>query len=57
MIGGGPMHGMASTREEKAQDSRQVLQRLAPYFKPNWLPLLGVALLLVVGTLLQLAAP
>ena len=57
MIGGGPMHGMASTREEKAQDSRQVLQRLAPYFKPYWLPLLGVALLLVVGTLLQLAAP
>ena len=57
MIGGGPMHRMASTREEKAQDNRQVLRRLAPYFRPYWLPLLGVAVLLVVGTLLQLAAP
>jgi ATP-binding cassette subfamily B multidrug efflux pump len=57
MIGGGPMHRMASTEEEKPRDSGQVLRRLAPYFKPYWLALLGVAVLLIVGTLLQLAAP
>jgi ATP-binding cassette subfamily B multidrug efflux pump len=57
MFGGGPMHRMSSTREEQAQDSGQALRRLAVYFKPYWWPLLGVAALLIVGTLFQLAAP
>ncbi len=57
MFGGGPMHGMRNTRDEKAQDSAQTLRRLAVYFKPYGLPLLGVAVLLIVGTLLQLAGP
>jgi ATP-binding cassette subfamily B protein/subfamily B ATP-binding cassette protein MsbA len=57
MFGGGPMHRMSSIREEQAQHGGQALRRLAVYFKPYWLPLLGVAALLVVGTLLQLAAP
>jgi ATP-binding cassette subfamily B protein/subfamily B ATP-binding cassette protein MsbA len=49
---------MRRTRdEEKAQDSGQTLRRLAVYLKPYWLPLLGVGFLLVLGTLLQLAAP
>jgi ATP-binding cassette subfamily B protein/subfamily B ATP-binding cassette protein MsbA len=51
------MHRMSSTREEQAQDSGQALRRLAIYFKPYWWPLLGVAALLIVGTLFQLAAP
>ena len=57
MFGGGPMHGMRNTRDEKAQDTGQTLRRLAGYMKPYWLQLLAVAALLVVGTLLQLAAP
>jgi ATP-binding cassette subfamily B protein/subfamily B ATP-binding cassette protein MsbA len=51
------MHAMRSTREEKAHDTGQALRRLAIYFKPFWLPLLGIAALLIAGTLLQLAAP
>ena len=54
---GGPMHRMANTRDEKAQDSGETLRRLAVYFKPFKLPLLGVAVLIVVDTLLQLAGP
>ncbi|MFC2030689.1 ABC transporter ATP-binding protein [Chloroflexota bacterium] len=54
---GGPMHGMANTRDEKAQDSGETLRRLAVYFKPYKLPLLGVGVLIVLDTLLQLAGP
>ena len=54
---GGPMHRMANTRDEKAQDSGETLRRLAVYFKPFKLPLLGVAVLIIVDTLLQLAGP
>ena len=57
MFGGGPMHGMRNTREEKAQDTRGTLRRLAAYLKPYWLQLLAVAALLILGTLFQLAAP
>jgi ATP-binding cassette subfamily B multidrug efflux pump len=54
---GGPMHGLRNTREEKAHDTGQTLRRLSGYLKPYWPVLLGVAGLLVTGTLLQLAAP
>ncbi|HSJ52624.1 MAG TPA: ABC transporter ATP-binding protein [Anaerolineae bacterium] len=54
---GGPMHHARETREEKAQDAGQTIRRLAVYFRPHRLALLAVALMLVVGTLLQLAAP
>jgi len=57
MFGGGPMHGLRNTREEKAHDTGQTLRRLSGYLKPYWPVLLGVAGLLVTGTLLQLAAP
>jgi ABC-type multidrug transport system fused ATPase/permease subunit len=48
---------MRQTREEKAQDTGQTLRRLAVYFRPYWLPLVGVAVLIVLDTLLQLAGP
>ncbi len=54
---GGPMHRLANTREEKAQDSGRTRRRLAVYFKPYRLPLMGVAVLIIVDTLLQLAGP
>ncbi len=54
---GGPMGHMRDTQEGKAHDVGKTMRRLLVYFKPYWLPLLGVAALLVVGTLLQLAAP
>ena len=57
MFGGGPMHRMATTREEKAHDTGGTLRRLGGYLKPHWLPLLGVGALLILGTLLQLAGP
>jgi ATP-binding cassette subfamily B multidrug efflux pump len=57
MFGGGPMHRLRNTREEKARDTGQTLRRLSGYLKPYWPVLLGVAGLLVTGTLLQLAAP
>ncbi len=57
MFGGGPMHRMASTTEEKAHDTGSTLRRLAAYLKPHWLPLLVVGALLIVGTLLDLAGP
>jgi ATP-binding cassette subfamily B protein/subfamily B ATP-binding cassette protein MsbA len=54
---GGPMRHMRDGREEKASDSGATVRRLAVYLKPHWLLLLGVAVLLVVGTLLQVAGP
>jgi ATP-binding cassette subfamily B multidrug efflux pump len=57
MMGGGPMHRMASTQEEKAHDTGETLRRLAAYFKPFRLQLLGVAILIILDTLLQLAGP
>lgn len=57
MLGGGPMHRMADAREEKAHDTGKTLRRLGGYLRPYWLALLVVAGLLVLGTLLQLAAP
>ena len=57
MIGAGPMHGLRDTREEKAQDSGETLRRLAAYLEPYRLALVGVGLLIVLDTLLQLAGP
>jgi ABC-type multidrug transport system fused ATPase/permease subunit len=54
---GGPMHQMRNTREERARDTGQTLRRLGGYLMPYRPTLLGVAALLAVGTLLQLAAP
>ena len=34
MFGGGPMHRLATTREEKAHDTGQTLRRLLGYLKP-----------------------
>jgi len=56
------MHGpgmrfMREGRDEKAQDTGQTLSRLAVYLKPYRLVLLGVAFLLVLDTLFQLAGP
>ena len=57
MFGGGPMHRMRNARDEKGHDTGQALRRLAAYFEPYRLPLLGVAVLLIADTLLQLAGP
>jgi ATP-binding cassette subfamily B protein/subfamily B ATP-binding cassette protein MsbA len=48
---------MRDTRDEKAQDTGQTLRRLAVYFKPYRLGLLGVGVLLILDTLLQVAGP
>jgi ATP-binding cassette subfamily B multidrug efflux pump len=52
----GPMHRMA-VEEEKARDTGQTLRRLATYFGPHRLGLLGVGALVILDTLLQLAGP
>jgi len=54
---GGPMRHMRNVREEKAQDTGETLRRLAVYLKPYRLGLLGVGLLIIMDTLLQLAGP
>jgi ATP-binding cassette subfamily B protein/subfamily B ATP-binding cassette protein MsbA len=48
---------MRDGREEKAHDTGKTLRRLSIYLKPYWLQLSIVAVLLILGTLLQLAAP
>jgi ATP-binding cassette subfamily B protein/subfamily B ATP-binding cassette protein MsbA len=48
---------MRDGTEEKASDSGATARRLAVYLKPHWLLLLGVAVLLLGGTLLQVAGP
>lgn len=57
MFGGGPMQHLRDTREEKAQDTGAAVRRLAIYFKPYRFLLMGIGVLIVVGTLLQLAGP
>ncbi len=57
MFGGGPMHRMRDTGEGRARDVGETLRRLVAYLKPYKLPLLGVAILLILDTLLQLAGP
>ncbi len=54
---GGPMRHLREGRDEKARDVGKTLRRLGIYFKPYWKQLLFVLLLLIVGTLFQLAAP
>jgi len=53
----GPMRHLRDGREEKAHDTSNTLRRLSVYLKPYWLGLLGVFVLLVLDTLLQLAGP
>ena len=54
---GGRMRHLREGRDEKARDVGKTLRRLGIYFKPYWKQLLFVLLLLIVGTLFQLAAP
>jgi ABC-type multidrug transport system fused ATPase/permease subunit len=51
------MRHLREGRDEKARDVGKTLRRLGIYFKPYWKQLLFVLLLLIVGTLFQLAAP
>jgi len=57
MFAGGHLRHLAEGRDDKAHSQKQTLQRLAKYFRPYWLGLLGIIGLLIVDTLLQLAAP
>jgi ABC-type multidrug transport system fused ATPase/permease subunit len=57
MFAGGHMRHFAEGRDDKPHSQKQTLQRLAKYFEPYWLGLLGIVGLLIVDTLLQLAAP
>jgi ATP-binding cassette subfamily B multidrug efflux pump len=57
MFGGG--HGMrrAVRFEGRAQDVGQTLRRLLGFLQPFWLHLLGVVLLVVIGSATQVAGP
>lgn len=60
--GGGPMIGsrmrrMMGREQLRAKDTGAVLRRMMGYLKPFWLQLLAVLILIVVGTLAQLAGP
>jgi len=57
MHGGRSMRHLRDEQEEKARDAGKTLRRLGVYFKPYWKQLLWVVLLLIAGTLFQLAAP
>jgi len=54
---GGGFRRMADLREEKAHDTGQVLRRLLGYFGASWPWLVVVLVLVVFGTLMQLAGP
>ena len=56
MFGGGHMRGLAQEAAKPTQVGR-TLRRLLGYFRPFWGLLLAVAVLVVVSTLLRLAAP
>jgi len=56
MFGGGHFRRL-SRFEGKARDTRGTLRRLTGYLRPFWLPLALVAVLVLIGTLLQLAGP
>ncbi len=60
--GGGPMIGgrmrrMMGREQLRAKDTGAVLRRMMGYLKPFWLQLLAMLILIVVGTLAQLAGP
>ena len=54
---GGRMRHMMSREQLRARNTSAVLRRMMDYLKPYWLQLLAVLLLLIVGTLAQLAGP
>ncbi|UCC65821.1 MAG: ABC transporter ATP-binding protein [Anaerolineae bacterium] len=54
---GGRMRHMMGREQLRARDSRATLGRMAGYLKPFWRQLLAVLILIVVGTLAQLAGP
>jgi len=54
---GGRMRHMLGREQLRAQDTRAVLKRTTGYLKPFWPQLLIVLILIVVGTLAQLAGP
>lgn len=56
MFGGGHMRGLSQEAAKPTQVGR-TLRRLLGYFRPFWGLLLAVAVLVVVSTLLRLAAP
>jgi ATP-binding cassette subfamily B multidrug efflux pump len=56
MFGGGRFHGLADEAAKPTQVGK-TLRRLLAYFRPFWKLLLGVAVLVVASTLLQLVAP
>ncbi len=56
MFGGGHMRGLAR-EPAKPQDTGKTLRRLWQYLQPFWKLLIAVAVLVVVGTGLQLASP
>ena len=54
---GGRMRRMMGREQLRAKDTGAVLRRMMGYLKPFWLQLLAVLILIVVGTLAQLAGP
>ena len=54
---GGHMRHMLGREQLRAKSTRAVLRRMMGYLKPFWPQLLVVVILIVVGTLAQLAGP
>ena len=54
---GGHMRRMLGREQLRARDTRAVFRRTTGYLKPFWPQLLLVLILIVVGTLAQLAGP
>jgi len=54
---GGRMRRMMGREQLRAKDTGAVLRRMMGYLKPFWLQLLAMLILIVVGTLAQLAGP
>jgi len=54
---GGRMRHMLGREQLRARDTRAVLRRILGYLRPFWPQLLAVLILIVVGTLAQLAGP
>lgn len=56
MLGGGPMRMMGQA-VLKPRDVRNTLARFGHYFKPYWLVLIGVVLVVIVSTWTQVISP
>ena len=57
MFGPGGMSRMMGQDEAKPRSVRQTLRRMSYYFKPFWLPLLVVGVLLIASTWAQVKVP